>query len=130
MTLAGTINSLASDFDLVVLRRTTGSQDADGVWQPGPPISLIMEFASIQPATGMERVVGGRDMRSDQQGQQVQDARVVYSEFELKTREPGFEPDQVLYDGGIWIVIRSEPWKLRDELIFRSLMTRETRGAS
>lgn len=69
-------------------------------------------------------------MRSDQQGQQVQDVRVVYSEFELKSREPGFEPDQVLYDGGVWTVIRSEHWQLRGEIIFRSLMTRETRGAS
>src|SRR3954469_3915295 len=105
------IDSLSSDEEVVVTRRLVGALDADGVWQPGAAVTLVLPFVSIQPATGMQRVVGGRDMRSDAQGQQVPDVRVVYSNIELRTREAGFEPDTIAFEGGTWVVTRTERWQ-------------------
>lgn len=130
MSLSSAIRNLASDFNLTIKRRVTGVFDADGVWQPGAPVDVVLPFASIQPATGEERVIGGRDMRSDLQGQQTNDVRIVYSPVELLTRKPTNEPDQLIYDGGVWTVIRAQQWTLRGQKVHRALITRETRGAS
>lgn len=102
----------------------------DGIWVPGGASSFVVPTASIQPATGMQRVVGGRDMRHDEQNQHVDDVRVIYTYVELKVREPGIDPDQIAFDGSSWVVVRAEKWVLNDEIIYRSLITRETRGAS
>lgn len=131
MSLMDVIDSLSSDEQIVVTRHTRGAYDADtGVWQRGAATTLVLPFVSIQPATGMQRVVGGRDMRSDVQGQQVPDVRVVYTNIELRTRESGFEPDTVDFEGGTWVVTRAERWHLGDEEVYRSLITRETRGSA
>lgn len=129
MSLLDVIDSLSSDEDVPVTRRTGGSY-TDGIWTPGTPSTFTIPAASIQPATGMQRVVGGKDMRSDEYGQQTPDIRVLYSYVELKTRQPGTDPDTILFEGGTWTVVRTEKWVLNDEIIFRSLMTLETRGAS
>lgn len=129
MALRDVIDSLYSDHDVVVTRRTGGVM-VDGVWTPGAASTFLLPAASIQPATGMQRVVGGRDMRHDEQGQFSVDVRVVYSYVELKAREPGIDPDTLTFDGSAWIVVRAETWPLNEEVIYRSLITRETHGAS
>ncbi len=129
MSLLQVIDSLFSDIGLVVTRRTGGVM-VNGIWTPGTPATFVLPAASIQPATGMQRVVGGRDMRADEQGQFTVDVRVLYSYVELKVREDGVDPDQIAFEGGTWVVVRAERWVLNNQTIFRSLITRETLGAS
>lgn len=130
MSLADVIDSLSSDEDIVVTRRATGAFDDDtGKWVPGPATTFTLSSVSIQPATGMQRVVGGRDMRSDEDGQHTADIRVIYSAIRLKTRDTDNEPDTLEYEGGTWIAIRDESWALNHERVYRTLVTRETRGA-
>lgn len=122
--------------NLTIRRRAEGVFDADGIWQPGAATSLTVE-AVVQPATGMQRVVGGRDMRSDEYGQHTDDVRVVYTPTLLLTRDTAHEPDQVLnLENGTWTVIRAETYQGPDffyddtDVYYRVLITRETRGAS
>ncbi len=129
MSLLDVIDSLASDTNITVTRRTGGTM-VDGIWVPGTPTTFLIPAASIQPATGMQRVVGGAEMRQDEQGQHTDDVRAVYTYTELKNRRPGIDPDQVTFDGGIWIVTRVERWQLNSEVVYKCMMTRETRGAS
>jgi hypothetical protein len=130
MSLLDVIDSLFSDEEVTFTRRTGGAY-VDGIWVPGTNVSIItIPAASIQPATGLQRVVGGRDMRSDEQGQLVYDVRVLYSYVELKVREPGVDPDIVLFEGDNWTVVRVEKWVLNDEITYRALIVREARGAS
>ncbi len=129
MSLPDVINSLVSDRGVVVTRRTGGAM-VNGIWTPGSPSTFALPTAIIQPATGMQRVVGGRDMRQDEQGQFTVDVRVIYTNIELKTRESGLDPDQIAFDGGTWIVVRVETWVLNDEVTYRALITRETHGAA
>jgi uncharacterized protein involved in copper resistance len=127
--LSDVIDSLASDNNIVVTRRTGGSM-VNGIWVPGPATTFTIPAVSIQPATGMQRVVGGRDMRSDEQGQHTDDVRAIYTYVELRDRTPANDPDQLAFDGGTWIVTRVERWQINSEVIYRCMMTRETRGAS
>lgn len=126
--LRDTIDSLATDFDIPIERRTAG-QYVDGVWLPGAYEPLALEFSVITPATGMARVVGGRDMRSDEQGQRVDEVLAIYTNVELRTRETN-DPDRILFDGGVWYVVRVERWAINDEVCWRSMITREMRGGS
>lgn len=128
MSLIESILDLQTD-TLTVTRRVTGSINSDGVWTPGASSTLTI-IANVQPATGMQRVVGGRDMRSDEQGQHTDDVRICYTETLLHTRDTTNEPDQIAYEGGTWTIVRVEKWQLEDEIYYRALMTRETRGAS
>ena len=128
--LIDTIFDLQTDV-LTVSRHAKGAFDSvTGAWVPGTPTTLTI-IACVQPATGMQRVVGGRDMRSDEQGQHTSDIRVIYTETLLHTRDGTNEPDQITgYEGGTWVVTRVEKWQLNDETYYRALMTRETRGSS
>ena len=136
MSLMDAIDSLATDtadgepLVVTVTRRAAGAFDADGVWTPGPITTFTLDSAVVMPATGMQRVVGGRDMHSDEQGQHVDDVRAVCTNVELKTREPGTEPDLLTFQGATWIVVRIEEWTLGNETVYRAMLTRETRGAS
>lgn len=119
---------------LTIQRHEVGAFD-DGVgrWVPGA-VSTFTVTANVQPATGMQRVVGGRDMRSDEQGEHVDDVRVVYTPTELRTRDKTTEPDLVIdYKGGDWVCARQEEWESPfddDDGYFRVLITRETRGSA
>lgn len=129
MSLQDVIDSLFSDEEIPIIRRTGGAY-VDGIWVPGPNTETFFVTASVQPATGMQRVVGGRDMRQDEQNQFVWDIRVLYTKEELKVREPGIDPDTVEFEGGFWTVTRAEKWVLNEEITYRSLMTRHADGAS
>ncbi len=122
--------------DLTVIRYAEGSFNTDGLWVKGSSTTFVVE-ACVQPATGMQRVVGGRDMRSDEQGQKTDDVRVVYTPTELKTRDVGFEPDQIVnLEGGTWTVTRVEPYQAIEffddptDIYYRVLITKETHGAA
>jgi hypothetical protein len=132
VSIADTIRSL-KNADLTVRRRTSGGFSAEtGLWEPGPVTTFVIE-ASVQPATGMQRVVGGRDMRSDEEGQHVSDVRVIYTPTQLMTRSAEFEPDEIDYDGGTWTVVRVEAWNGPDgptDTYYKAMITRETRGAA
>jgi hypothetical protein len=128
--LADVIVSLASDHNVVVTRRASGVMDANGIWVPGATTTIVIPSCSIQPATGMSRIVGGAEMFSDEQGQYTNDLRAVYSAVPLRTRTPTTEPDQLAFEGAAWIVTRVEKWVLNADIIYRAVITRETRGAS
>ena len=124
------MDSLFSDEEVPVTRRTGGAY-VDGIWVPGTSVTtFLIPAASIQPATGMQRVVGGGDMRQDETNQYTPDVRVIYTYVELKTREPGVDPDRISFEGRDWVVTRMEKWVLNDEITYRGLMTKETLGAS
>ena len=97
---------------LTIQRHGVGAFDDEaGRWAPGPASTFTI-VANVQPATGMQRVVGGRDMREDEQGEHVDDVRVVYTPTELRTRDTTTEPDLVIgYKGGDWICVRQEEWE-------------------
>ena len=119
--------------ELTIRRRARGAFGESGRWVPGPATTFTIQ-AYVQPATGMQRVIGGRDMRADEQGQHVDDVRAVYTAVELRTRDANTEPDMVIgYKGADWIAVRQEEWESpfdEDDVYFRVLITRETRGAA
>lgn len=115
---------------LTIKRQAEGTHDVDGIWRPGAA-TLLTVIANVQPATGMARVVGGRDMRQNEEGQYTVDVRAVFTETLLHTRDLGFEPDQIInFEGGTWIVVRTEKWTgFDDEVFYRCMITREMRGS-
>jgi hypothetical protein len=137
MSMADTISSM-KNADLTVQRKGRGVFDSHGKWQPGSIVATFSVEASVQPATGMQRVVGGREMRGDEQGQHVADVRQLFTPTQLYTRDaqatPPVEPDQIVnYLGGTWTVTRVEEWTGPDgpeDLYYRVMVTKETRGAS
>ncbi len=128
MGLLDTIFDL-SNATVTVTRYNVGTMTA-GVYAPGSVASTFQVVVSIQPATGMQRVVAGRDMRSDEYNEHVDDVRAVYSPIELKARTPANDPDTFVFDGSTWTVFRVEFWDLSGEQYWRAVATRSTLGAS
>lgn len=128
--ILSTISSLAGPDALYpVFRRVRGGM-VHGKYVPSNDVVEMEMLASIQPATGMQRVVGGKDMWSDEQGERVTDVRVVYTEFELRARTENNDPDQVLFEGKRYTVFRQEELLMDGILYYRALMTCELRGAA
>lgn len=112
-----------------VVTRRSGGTWSSGKWTPGAPSTFNLR-ASIQPATGMQRVVGGKDMRTEVDGQHVDDVRIVFTERELYVRRNDREPDKVTFDGDTWTVFRIEPWDHSGVKYWRAVITRDVKGAS
>lgn len=128
MGLLDTITSLATASNYVVTRRASGVV-TDGVYVAGSSSTFTVE-AIVQPATGMQRVVGGKDMRWNEEGQSVPDVRMLYVATELLTRATTNEPDEISIEGRDWTVARVEPWELAGQKFFRVLVSKKTGGAS
>lgn len=127
MALNESIDSLATG-DYVVTRTLVGSY-VDGIYTTGSSSTFSIN-AVMEPATGLQRVVGGFEMRSGDDGQRVNDIRVLYTRTELYTRRPTHEADKVTIAGRQYTVFRCEPWDLDGEVHYRALATLATQGAS
>ena len=127
MPLLDTITSLATG-SYTVTRWAVGSF-TDGIYAKGAPTTFAIR-AVLEVATGMQRVVPGRDMLGEPEGQTVNDVRILYSKEELRTRQPDQEPDEVTIDGSQWLVFRVEWWNLGGQVHYRTVVTRKTAGAS
>lgn len=117
--LIDSINSLASDEPegYVVTRRTAGVFNADGeLDRTGVATTTFTIHGTLQPATGLARVVGGQDMRQDAQGNRVNDIRHMFTETKLYAQDDqsGHEPDLIAFEGRTYTVFRVEKWELSD----------------
>lgn len=118
-----------SNASITVTRRDEGTW-SKGVYTQNPNTTTFAVTVAMEPATGMQRVVPGRDMLSDEQGEHVTDVRVLYTATELKARTPTNDADIVTYDNSTWTIFRVEQWALNEQIYWRAVMTRNTGGAS
>ena len=129
MSLIDSILDLASG-TYVVTRHAVGSI-SDGVYVPSSSPTTFEVVASIQPARGLPRVTGGRDMISDEQNQHVVEALVMYTATQVSERTPSQDPDTVVYNGRTYTCARSEFWEVPDEEPYwTTVLTLQTLGAS
>jgi hypothetical protein len=132
MSLNDSIDALATG-TYTVTRRVRGSY-TDGVYS-GPGTTTTFTISAVQePATGLQRVTGGDETRSDEQGRRTNDIRVLYTRTELFAETSGYEPDLVTINGRQYSVWRCEPWDLAyyeasNEVHYRALATRVTQGS-
>ncbi len=126
--LNDSIDSLATG-DYVVTRRAVGSF-TDGIYNGGGATTSFSINAVMEPATGLQRVVGGQETRADDDGQRTNDIRVLYTRTELFARTPSYEPDLVTIGGRQFTVWRVEMWDLSGEVHYRALCTLKTSGGS
>lgn len=122
------IDSLATG-TYTVTRRAAGSY-TDGIYNGGGAATTLTIEAVVEPATGLQRVVGGDEMRHDDSGQRTNNIQVVYTRTQLYTRKPAQEPDLITIDGRQYTVWRVEAWNLSGEVHYRVLCTLKTSGAS
>lgn len=114
--------------DYIVTRRPTALFVA-GKRVPGTATTFSVEGV-IQPATDMQRVVGGRDMVSNEQNQHTDDVRSMYTLTEVWPRKPGYDPDMVRLEDDDWTVFRVEPWTISGVSFWMAILTKTTGGAS
>lgn len=123
------------DDDTISLSATQGGAVIDITDSGTDDMTLASTFtvrACVQPATGLQRVTGGRDMFSKSDGEHVDDVRVMFVATELYTRMPDYEADEVTLEGGQWVVFRVEKWPLviPANIHYRVVLTRLNSGAS
>jgi hypothetical protein len=122
------IDSLATGTYLVT-RQAVGSY-ADGIYNGGGATSTLTIEAVVEPATGLQRVVGGDETRSIASGQHTNDIQVVYTRSPLYARTPTNEPDLITIRSRQYTVWRVESWDLSGEVHYRALCTLKTAGGS
>lgn len=127
MSLLDTITDLATGTYTVTQYR--GGSFTSGIWTPGPPITTTI-VACVQPATGLQRVVGGRDMRSMVDGEEVYDVRVLWTETLLVERLGDRDGDHVTIDGREFRVFRVERWDLAEVTYYHVVLTLIAQGGS
>ena len=117
--------------DTVTVTRTPAGVYSGGLWVPNTAGQTTFKISvCIQPATGMQRVVGGKDMLFEVDVEITRDVRQIFTQTELKARSPAWDPDLITYDGSTWTVFRVEPWTYDGQTFWRCVMTRQTLGAS
>lgn len=132
MSLNESIDALATGRYTVT--RTAKGSYVDGIYTTGAASTFIIS-AVQEPATGLQRVVGGFEMRTGADGQHSNDIRVIYTRIELFTRSDNYEPDLISINGRNYTVFRCEPWDLAyyegsNEVHYRALASRVTQGAT
>lgn len=132
MSLNESIDSLATG-DYTVTRTLKGAY-VDGIYTPGATSTLTIR-AVMEPATGLQRVVGGFEMISGHQGRTTNDIRVLYTRTQLFAQTPTHDPDLVTINGRQFTVFRCEPWDLakdaaNNEVHYRALCTLDNDGAA
>ena len=126
MGFLDTIDSLAdgtpnSGVYTVTRRRTADATIADGIYTPDPVGTTLTITASVQPARGLPRVTGGRDMLPDEQNQHVTEALVMWTDTEVFERTPDYEPDEIVYNGRTYTIARSERWPAFGEVFWEAI---------
>lgn len=112
--MRGAIASLATGTYTVT--RVSAGTYTQGRHTPGAPTAFVI-VASIQPATG-------RELRDLPEGQRGDEVIAIYTTTEIRTREPGGEPDVITYGGEPWTVIRVKRWESFGAVHFEALAAR------
>lgn len=133
MSLNDTIDALATG-QYTVTRRTRGTY-VDGIYSGPGATSTFAISAVLEPATGLQRVVGGFEMRADYDGRRVNDIRVLYTKIELYTDSDTHEADLITLNGRQYTVFRVEPWDIayyetNNTVHYQVLCTRVTQGST
>lgn len=128
--LGSSITGLVTD--RITVRRTPQTAPVDGIFIDNPPSSTFECDVCMQPAFGLNRVVGGADLHGEVDNMHTTDVRHFFTLTEIKTLSPGFEPDVIVgFEGADWTVARVEKWPdLDGGYYWHALITKQTRGAS
>lgn len=127
MSLLDSIDGLANA-TVIVTRHSIGTY-VDGIYVVGAT-STFTAAVVMQPAFGLNRVIGGMDMRAEMDNQQTTDVRDFFTRTPIRPRTPNSDPDIITFESADWTVARSEPWTLDDQTYYRVLITKVTHGAS
>lgn len=100
-------------------------------------LRLVID-ACVQPASGLQRVVGGQDMRETIENQYTTDVLVLWTLTALRPRDGGdvptsTDPDVIHYEGRDWTTVRVEKWVMPGYggvPYFKTVFTKQTSGAS
>ena len=130
MSFAEVIADLASGTYVVTRHLTANATIVDGIYTPDATPTTFSIVAAVQPARGLPRVTGGRDMLSDEQNQHVVEALVMWTETEVRTRTTLNDPDTMVYNGKTYTIARVERWEAFGEVFFETVLTLQTGGAS
>lgn len=130
MSFEDTIADLATGTYTVTRRLTADATIVDGIYTPDSTPTTFTIVAAVQPARGLPRITGGRDMLSNEQNQHVVEALVMWTVTEVKERTPLNDPDELVYEGRTYTVVRSERWDAFDEIYWKAVLTLKTGGAS
>jgi hypothetical protein len=128
MPILDTISGMSTG-TYTVTRRAVGTMTS-GKYVPNPTSSTFTIEAVVQPATDLQRVVGGSDLRSYVENQRVDDVRSLHTATELWTRTTAHDPDIITIEGDTWVVFRVERWDFYGDTFFMVVVTRQTQGAS
>ena len=115
--------------EYTVRRRATGTV-TDGFYTKTPTTTTVLVIGTVQPARGLPRITGGRDMLVTEQNQHTIEALVGYFTSELYERTPTQDPDEILIRGRWFTVMRSERWELDDEVLWTCVLDLQTGGAA
>lgn len=127
MSVLDSIDDLATD--TLTVQRSQGSY-TNGVYTPGTPTTFQI-VAVVEIAFNMNRVIGGADLRSRNEGEQTFDVRQIWTRTPLLTLSTSNDPDVIVgFEGGNWTCARSEVWTYEGETHHHVLLTRQTNGAS
>ncbi len=127
MSLLDSITSLVNA-TVTVTRHAEGVY-TNGIYAPGAASTFTCDVV-MQPAFGLNRVIGGADLHAGVEGQSTTDVLNFFTVTEIKTRTPTTDPDVITYRGASWTVARVEPWTLISDTYYRVLITKQTGGAS
>ena len=130
MSFADVIADLSTGVYTVTRRLTADATIVDGIYTPdSTPITFTL-IGAVQPARGLPRVTGGRDMLSNEQNQHVVEALVMWTITEVRERTPLNDPDEMVFEGRTYTCVRSERWDAFDEIYFMCVLVLKTEGAS
>lgn len=128
MSVLDSIASLSTG-TYTVIRRATGTW-ANGRYTKNPNSSSFQVKAVVQPAFNMNRIIGGRDLKHDEQGQHVTSVQLMYTTTELFTRTETHDPDEVVVDGATWTVTRVEKWNHTGRVFYKVVISEKLEGGA
>jgi hypothetical protein len=85
-----------------IVRRTVEGSYTKGIYTPGG----VAEF----PVAASAQPTAGRDLQVLREAQHGEEIKVLFTRTELRTREPGQEPDRVVIKGEEWEVKSAVEW--------------------
>lgn len=116
MALNGIIAENVLGTGTYVVTRTASGTRTLGRYSPGAVTTFSVNLG-VEPATG-------RQLRDLPEGRRGDEALMIFSPVELKTEMPGFEPDQVSYQGEQWAVVTSRRWEGFSEVHYEVMAQR------
>jgi hypothetical protein len=132
MSFEDVIADLSTGTYTVTRHLTANATIVDGIYTPDPTPTTFQIVAAVQPARGLPRVTGGRDMISDEQNQHVNEALVMWTVTEVRERTPLNDPDTMVYNGRTYTIARTEYWPpvFDEDGYYVAVLVLQTQGAS